>query len=344
LTLEFFMIGKNKTPGGEARGQRESRLVRNSRHFSAPGRAANNEAANRANDGGGGGHEGGRGEKATTAFLSILFFRDDALGEQIQRDRVTPATPFLAMIPTTRFFFAIGALTVLAVTACQSRGPRDARGGGTGDAPMTASGELALPDPKPMDAQAAFFSGQIQVEAMLAKSDAVWKAAAPAEGGEQRGGGRGGFSGGFGGGGGGGGRRGSGGGGGRRGGGGDEGSAPVATDATSRAPTMRASNAPPIQLRLRLTSHGDHPIEVEVLDFNSELGNFAVQPAKITVLPHDSTEAGPMTSRLGVPAVEEIPLTVRLRVGGKGGQTETQVLKLRPRTDPTTPPAEPAAH
>src|SRR5258708_266210 len=79
------------------------------------------------------------------------------------------------------------------------------------------------------------------------------------------------------------------------------------------AAAPRASTAPPVQRRFRLTNHGDKRVDVEVLDFNSALGNFAVQPAKITVPPHESAEADPMTSRLGVPAVEEIPLTVRLR-------------------------------
>ena len=42
-----------------------------------------------------------------------------------------------------------------------------------------------------------------------------------------------------------------------------------------------------------------------------------------------------------LPAVEEIPITVRMRIGGKTGKTETQVLKLHPRTDaPPAPPAE----
>jgi hypothetical protein len=93
-----------------------------------------------------------------------------------------------------------------------------------------------------------------------------------------------------------------------------------------------------VQLRLRLTNHSDADVEAEVLDFNSDLGNFAVQPEKITLPSRESIEADPMTSRLGVPAVEEILLTVRLRLGGKNGQTETQILKLRPR-----PAAEPAA-
>ena len=99
---------------------------------------------------------------------------------------------------------------------------------------------------------------------------------------------------------------------------------------------IRASNEPPVQLQLRLTNHGDGPVVAEVLDFNSELGNFVVQPPKISLPPHEAVEADPMTSRLGVPAVEEIPITVRLRIDGK---TETQVLKLRPRTDEAPKPA-----
>ena len=93
---------------------------------------------------------------------------------------------------------------------------------------------------------------------------------------------------------------------------------------------IRASNEPPVQLQLRLTNHGETPVVAEVLDFNSDLGNFVVQPPKITLPPHEAVEADPMTSRLGVPAVEEIPVTVRLRINGK---SETQVLKLKPRNN-----------
>ena len=35
---------------------------------------------------------------------------------------------------------------------------------------------------------------------------------------------------------------------------------------------IRASNEPPVQLQLRLTNHGETPVVVEVLDFNSDLG------------------------------------------------------------------------
>lgn len=189
---------------------------------------------------------------------------------------------------------------------------------------MTATGELATPNPKPMDAQAVFLAGNLGVEAMLAKSDVVWKNPTPAERARSpsRRGGEGGFNAGFG------------GGGGRRGGGRrgerEEADAPKRTDEAPRGPTLRASNSPPVQLRLRLTNQGSTSIEVEVLDFNSDLGNFVVEPKKITVPAGESVEADPMTSRLGVPALEQIPLMMRIRVNGK---IEQQVLALRPRKE-----------
>lgn len=88
---------------------------------------------------------------------------------------------------------------------------------------------------------------------------------------------------------------------------------------------MRASNLPPLKLRLLLTNHGETEAVLSVLDFNSALGNFIVQPDKLTVSPGQTVEVEPMISRLGVPG-DEIPLTVRLRLDGKA---EQQVLTLK---------------
>jgi hypothetical protein len=68
------MGGKNKTPGDQARGEENRRFSKNSRRFSAPGRAANNDAANRAEGGGTVRHEEGGGKEAMQA-MSIPFFR-----------------------------------------------------------------------------------------------------------------------------------------------------------------------------------------------------------------------------------------------------------------------------
>ncbi len=227
------------------------------------------------------------------------------------------------------------AAVCLTLAGCQGENARNSRANGSnGGAPMTASGELAIANPKPMDAQAAFFGGTVGIEAMLAKSDIEWKNANPADGNSRGGGG---VLSGLGGGGGGGRRGGGPGGGGRRGGGGGEAPAPSDSNTIPRTAKIPTSNAPPIQLRLRLTNHTDQSLDVEVLDFNSELGNFAVQPEKITVPPNATVEADPMTSRLGVPAVEEIPITVRLRAGGKAGKTEQQIVMLKPRSDEPAP-------
>lgn len=206
---------------------------------------------------------------------------------------------------------------------------------------MTASGQLANPHPSPMDARGDFFAGALTVEALLGKSDVAWLNAKPNEGGKGgEGGGR--FSAGMGGGGGrrGGGRGMGGGGGGESGGrgGGREGPGAGGGAEGARGPAIRASNAAPVQLRLRLENHGDAAVEAEVLDFNSDLGNFVVLPKKLVVPPQGTVEAEPMTSRLGVPAVAEIPLRVRIRVGGAKGRVEEQVLKLRPRPEVSAGP------
>ena len=191
-----------------------------------------------------------------------------------------------------------------------------------------------------MEAHGVFFDGQIGVDTMLARSGAKWSgdtSSEPSGGGRgSRGGGmRGGFSGGAGGmhtSYGGGGRRGRGGGGGgedESGGGGPG----------TQAPPIRAINQPPVQLRLRLTNHGADPVDVAVIDFNSVLGDFVVQPEKITVKPGESVEADPMVSRLGVSG-GDIALNVKLHITGR---TEEQVLTLRAVPEPPAASPAPAA-
>jgi hypothetical protein len=99
------------------------------------------------------------------------------------------------------------------------------------------------------------------------------------------------------------------------------------------------STLPPVQLRLRLTNTGAAPVQVDILDFNSALGNFSVQPPKLLLAAGESREVEPMSSRLGVTA-DEIPLTVRLRIEG---QAEQQVLKMQLVKATPKPAASPAA-
>ncbi|MDD3180883.1 MAG: hypothetical protein PHQ04_11120 [Opitutaceae bacterium] len=105
----------------------------------------------------------------------------------------------------------------------------------------------------------------------------------------------------------------------------------------------QGSTLPPVQLRMRLTNTGSVPVDVEILDFNSSLGNFSVQPPRLTLTGGEAREVEPMTSRMGVTA-DEVPLTVRLRANGLAEQQvlKLQLVKKAPRsTEPQNPPAPP---
>jgi len=102
--------------------------------------------------------------------------------------------------------------------------------------------------------------------------------------------------------------------------------------------TRRAeSPLPPINLWLQLTSTASQPLNIEIIDFKSDLGSFAVQPEQVSLPPGQSVEAEPMISRLGVTSLE-IPVTVTLRLNGK---TETHVLTLRPANNANQSPVTP---
>lgn len=228
-------------------------------------------------------------------------------------------------------------LLLLGLAACES--DRPSRRG-----PPSAETGAAAPAPFPdMETHGTFFAGQIEVEVLVNRAGFgprdAGSGATPSSG--SSGGGRGGFSGGFGGGGG---RRGGGGGGGGRGGsgrGGGEQAAGGARPSDDGTPAIHipVSNLPPVRLHLRLTNHGTDPVEVEVPDFDSDLGNFVVQPPKILLPPNQAVETDPMISRLGVNAAE-IALTVAIRANGK---VEKQVLVLRLVPPAPPPPAGSAA-
>lgn len=228
---------------------------------------------------------------------------------------------------------AFGAL-LLALSGCES--DRGSRFGGGAGAPDAAPAAAPFQE---MEANGKFLDGKLETEVLLSKGGFAPRAA-KADG--SNGGGRGGgFHGGFGGGGGG--RRGGGGMGGMgggRGGGGEmpagRGPARESEDGGPPRPPIRASNEAPVQLHVRLTNHGAEAMEVEVSEFNSDLGNFVVLPRKFTIPAGESVEAEPMTSRLGVKA-DEISLIVTVR---SGGHTEKQTLALKAK--PPEPQPAPA--
>lgn len=196
----------------------------------------------------------------------------------------------------------------------------------------------AIPE---MAGHANFFDGQLETEVQLGRAPFAPRAAASSEtGGSVGRGGTRGFPGGFGGGGGRRGGRGMGGrgmGGGGPGGGDDSAGPGEGPSRTGNAGVTRASQEPPVRLRLRVTNHAPEAVDVEVTDFDSSLGNFVVQPRKLTIAPGESVEVDPMTSQLGVPGAE-IPLTIGIRANGK---TEKQTISLKVK-DPSAVPAAPA--
>ena len=214
---------------------------------------------------------------------------------------------------------------VIGLAAC---GREHARHEASGDLGPGESGGRA-PVPR-MEARGMFFGGDLEVETLLAHAGATWARDADQTPGDSGRKGSGGSSGGGFGGGRGGGHR---GGGGNRGGG--SGGAPE--EGTQRTPPIHASNGPGVQLHLRFTNHSSVAVVVEVVDFDSALGDFVVQPDKIEVPPGASAEADPMVSRLGI-GTEEIPLTVKLRIDTRVDQ---QVLMLRVETEEAPAPAGP---
>ncbi|MGA3007016.1 MAG: hypothetical protein ABSE59_03910 [Opitutaceae bacterium] len=90
---------------------------------------------------------------------------------------------------------------------------------------------------------------------------------------------------------------------------------------------------PPIVMWLQVTNATQGLLKVDIADFNSDLGNFAVQPDHFTLAPGAVAQPDPVISRLGVTSLE-IPVTVTL---GLNGKTETHVLVLRPVAGPPPP-------
>ena len=87
----------------------------------------------------------------------------------------------------------------------------------------------------------------------------------------------------------------------------------------------QGSPMPPVTLRVQFENRGTEPIEIEVTDVNSELGNFAVRPPKLTLAAGEKGTLDPMVSQLGVTS-DEIPVKVSVRLAGK---KETQTIAVK---------------
>ncbi len=167
-----------------------------------------------------------------------------------------------------------------------------------------------------------YFDGQLLAEATVSRGRPVPfknEGEGPGGGGARRGGGRGG-------------RR-HGGGGGGMGSGGDY-ARGGETDEGDPMPHMRASSLPPVTLRLKLTNLSKAPLDIQIRDVKSDLGDFAVRPERLLLAPGQAGEVDPMISQLGAPA-DDFPVTVSLRTDGK---TESHDLILHPIAQATAEP------
>lgn len=203
-------------------------------------------------------------------------------------------------------------IAALALAGCESSGGRHRR---------ADAGDPAVPAIA-MSGQQIFFDGRIRAEATLGQGRGAHFADEPrVGGGSSSGGRRGGSSGG--------------GGGGHHRGGGMGG--PEGMD-DGPAIHLRGSPLPPVKLRFRLANLSPAALTVRIVDFKSDLGDFAVQPDQLTLDPGKTTEVDPMFSQLGVNG-DEIPVTIVLQLGDKK-ETHDLVLKLLPAPTPDAPPAE----
>ncbi len=240
-------------------------------------------------------------------------------------------------IPSWTWLFTGLALASF-LTGCESGSER------RGHYNSEASTDPAL-RPIAMEGAAAFFDGRLAASVSLTRGlgSAPGDKAGGGSGGTGGGGGGGGrgsgMSGGMGGGHGGGGRGGGMGGGMGGGRGGMGGGSPAdfeGGDAPRRAGGQLGSPMPPVTLSLSLTNSAQEgaPLEVEIVDFESDLGNFALKPDHLTLAPGQTGGPGSVVSRLGVTSAE-IPVKVTLRLGDK---KDTQSVVLRPKAVPDAPP------
>ena len=242
-------------------------------------------------------------------------------------------------IPSLACFFA-GAALASFVAGCESQPERHGHHN---------DGDSAEPAARPivMEGTAVFFDGRLAASVSLTRGIGSAPGDKPGGGsgdnnGGGGGGGRGGGMGGGMGGGHGGGGRGGGMGGGMGGGrGGMGGGSPAdfeGGEAPRRGGGQFGSPMPPVTLCLSVANKAQDgaPLEVEIVDFDSDLGNFALKPDHVSLAPGQTGGPGSVVSRLGVTSAE-IPVKVTLRLAGK---KETQSVVLRPKTVSDAPPTQ----
>jgi hypothetical protein len=103
-------------------------------------------------------------------------------------------------------------------------------------------------------------------------------------------------------------------------------------DAFAKSDTKQfAGNpVPPVTLHLYVTNTTGGSVTVKLIDFNSDLGNFAIDPDSLTIEAGQVGEPTPMVSDLGVTS-DTIPFSVTLKLGSvKETKTVTTISVLAP--------------
>jgi hypothetical protein len=103
--------------------------------------------------------------------------------------------------------------------------------------------------------------------------------------------------------------------------------------------SLLGSPLPPVTLHLILTNKSLNPMTVVMVDFVSDMGNFAVDPDTLTIAPGQTAEPTPMVSELGVTS-DEMAFKVTLKYG-IAKETRTFPVKLI-HPDAASGPARPA--
>jgi hypothetical protein len=94
---------------------------------------------------------------------------------------------------------------------------------------------------------------------------------------------------------------------------------------TSEGRVFAGNPVPPVTLHLVLTNVGSTTATVKLIGFNSDLGNFVIDPDSLTLAPGQTGEPTPMVSNLGVNS-DLIPFTVTLKCEGS---RETQTVPVK---------------
>jgi len=108
--------------------------------------------------------------------------------------------------------------------------------------------------------------------------------------------------------------------------------------APAAGPRLMTGGGRPVMIHLRFTNQGTAPVELQIADFLSPLGNFVVRPEKLTLEPGQSLETEPMTSQLAGTFTEAIA-TLALRRGARAEKKSFPLKALPAETvQPPNPP------